>query len=110
MKSECIITSNRGQYRYKLTRTGFVEFGKNSVYQYSIDRTNIVLALSADDARTSVDVWYDVWYVDDGNKFIKDGNRFIKYGTSLDTDGHLRIGCRDFNKATTRLLQKWFGL
>ena len=99
MKSECIITSNRGQYRYELTLTGFVEFGKISVYQYNIDRTNIARALSAGDDGTSVDVWY-----------VRDaGNKSIEFDTSLDTDGHLSIGCRDFNKTTTRLLQKWFG-
>ena len=110
MQSECIITSNRGQYRYKLTRTGFVEFGKNSVYQYNIDRTNIRLALSADDSADDDETSVDVWYVDDGgNKLIK-SVASLSYDKSLDTDGHLRIGCRDFNKTTTRLLQKWFGL
>ena len=102
MKSERIITSNRGQHRYKLTLTGFVEFGKNSVHQYNIDRTNIALALSEEtgDAGTSVDVWYE------GNKFRKfDASRVY-----LATNGHLNIGCRDFNKATTRLLKKWCGL
>ena len=95
MKSERIITSNRGRHTYKLTLTGFVEFGRN-VLQYNIDRHNIALAF----AGTSVDVWC-VRY---------DGSKSIKFDTSVDTNGRLSIGCRDFNKATTRLLLKWFDL
>lgn len=96
MKSERIITSNRGVFKYKLTHTGFVEFGRNSVKpysQYSIDRTNIALAFS----EGFVDAWYK-------------GNKNIKFAASLDTDGCLSIGCREFNKSTTRLLKKWFSL
>lgn len=102
-ESECIITSNRGFFKYKLTRTGFAEFGSYCVYQYNIDRTNIALALSERNGRCR-NFRVDVWYVRD------DGNQSTKFDTSLATNGHLSIGCRDFNKATTRLLKKWCGL
>ena len=98
MKSERIITSNRGRHTYKLTLTGFVEFGRN-VLQYNIDRHNIALAFAG---TSEVDVCVGCARYD--------GIKSIKCGTSVDTNGRLSIGCRDFNKATTRLLLKWFDL
>ena len=95
MKSTCIINSNRGRYKYKLTPTGFTSLRLRGIcVTYSIDRTNIRAALSG-----SVSIVYVYYHETDTGRH---------FDVKLTPSGCLWIGCKHFNKTTTRLLRKWF--
>ena len=102
MKSTCIINSNRGRYKYKLTPTGFtslrLRLRRGMYVTYCIDRTNILAALSGSVSGVRVYVYYPE--TDKGQNFT--------FAVKLIPSGCLWIGCRHFNKSTTRLLRKWF--
>ena len=98
MKTERI-TSNRGRHHYRLTPTELIDLRRDYILQVTeMKRVGLPRASS----NTPLP---EVTCVRSNNKF--DPCSFPYY---LDAEGRLRIGCREFNKATTRKLLRWAGL
>ena len=98
MKTE-YITSNSGRYKYKLTPTELIELDKQQ--GYTAQRTMFAIA--------GPPLW------DSQLRFVvfsnRSGRQFdFTYYYYKDSRGCLNIGCRRFNKTTTKKLLKWAGL
>lgn len=96
---EKVITSNKGKFRYLLTNEALMDL-KKSAYPNSI-----LYSIPRSTARQA------------GPPILKDEDKqYIytqpvgKFRYFIDDTGHLRIGCRDFNRATSKKILKWAGV
>ena len=100
MKTERI-TSNRGRYHYKLTPTELIEMRPKCGRGYTLQVTEMK-RVGLPPGTTPIP---EVTCIHSNNNF---GCGSFPY--YLDAEGRLRIGCREFNKATTKKLFRWAGL
>lgn len=102
MKTERI-TSNRGRHHYKLTPTELIELPLKGYGGYILPVTEMKrVGLPRHNGTTPIP---EVTCIHSNNNI---GCGFFPY--YLDAEGRLRIGCREFNKATTKKLLRWAGL
>lgn len=116
MKTEQI-TSNRGRYHYKLTPTELIGEMNPNGYGYILQviemmrlprisacrgiTTHYTFRSSSDDGLSVT-----CFYTNFKNKnFVP-----LPFCFRLDKKGRLHIGCREFNKTTTKKLLRWAGL
>lgn len=101
MKTERI-TSNRGRYHYKLTPTELIELSPKGLGRYILQVTEM--------KRAGLPRHYDYTTPEPGVTCIRKHGSLCLFSYYLDAEGRLRIGCREFNKATTKKLLRWAGL
>lgn len=99
MKTERI-TSNRGRHHYKLTPTELIELRPKYGYILQVTEMN----------RMGLPRHYDYTTPIPEITCIRKHGSLCLFSYYLDAEGRLRIGCREFNKATTRKLLRWAGL